>query len=278
MREKRLQTKKGTVFYWLSDEWDESKENMFFFPGLTADHTMYEEQFNYFEGKYNLLVWDAPCHGKSRPYDEFSFNDTTDIILQIMNENHIDNIIGVGQSLGGYYIQALIARQPEKVKVFIGIGTTPYGEIYYSKSDIFWLKQVEWMGMCSPINLLKRAAAKGASHTEAGYKNMMKMTAPYKKREYCHLMQVAYNAFLEDNRNLKIPCPVLITYGEYDRVGKVRQYCKMWHEQTHYPIEIIKNAGHNANVDNPEYMNYVIEKFLKEKSPLIKSAIVMLKK
>ena len=48
-------------------------------------------------------------------------------------------------------------------------------EKYYSKSDIFWLKQVEWMGMCYPINPQKRAAAKGATRTEIGYKNMMEM-------------------------------------------------------------------------------------------------------
>lgn len=265
MIEKKIVTSFGTVFYWVSEQWDTEKDTIFFFPGLTADHTMFESQFDYFEEKYNLIVWDAPCHGKSRPYDKFDFEDSTDIIIQIMNENGVGNIIGVGQSLGGYHIQALIARHPEKVKAFIGIGTSPYGEIYYSKSDIFWLRQVEWMGMCYPINPLKRAAAKGSTRTEAGYNNMMSMITPYKKKEYCHLMQIAYNALLKDNRNLKISCPVLITYGEHDRTGKVRQYCKMWQEQTNYPLEVIKNAGHNANVDNPEEMNCIIERFLEEK-------------
>ncbi len=150
-------------------------------------------------------------------------------------------------------------------KAFVGIGTSPYGEIYYSKSDLFWLRQVEWMGMCYPINLLKRAAAKGTACTETGYKNMMNMIAPYKKKEYCHLMQIAYNALLQDNRNLSISCPVLITHGEYDKAGKVCYYCKMWHEQTNYPIQIIRNAGHNANVDNPKEMNCIIEEFIEEK-------------
>ena len=53
---------------------------------------------------------------------------------------------------------------------------------------------------------------------------------------------------------MNISCPVLITHGEYDKTGKVRYYCKIWHEQTNYPLQIIKGAGHNANVDNPEEM------------------------
>lgn len=158
------------------------------FPGLTADHTMFESQVDYFGEKYNLIVWDAPCHGKSRSYEKLDLEDSTNVIIKIMEENKVENIICVGQSFGGYHIQAMIARYPEKVKTFVGIGTSPYGEIYYSKSDLFWLKQVEWMGMCYPINPLKRAAAKGATRTETGYKNMREMIAPYRKREYCHMM------------------------------------------------------------------------------------------
>ena len=57
---------------------------------------------------------------------------------------------------------------------------------------------------------------------------------------------------------------MLITHGEYDKTGKVRYYCKMWHEQTKYPLRIISNAGHNANVDNPEEMNQIIDEFITE--------------
>ena len=33
-------------------------------------------------------------------------------------ESQVENMICVGQSFGGYHIQALIARYPEKVKAF----------------------------------------------------------------------------------------------------------------------------------------------------------------
>lgn len=50
MKENHIATEHGTVFYWTSDEWD------------------------------------APCHGKSRAYDVFSFEDTINVILQIMQK------------------------------------------------------------------------------------------------------------------------------------------------------------------------------------------------
>ena len=116
--------------------------------------------------------------------------------------------------------------------------------------------------MYYPLKQLKKAAAKQATITEKGFVNMIDMIAPYGKREYCHLMQIAYTAFLEDNRDIDLKCPVLITRGEYDKVGKVKQYCRMWHEKTGYPYLVIKDAGHNANVDNPTETNRILAEFL----------------
>ena len=262
MIEKYLKTVRGNIYYLISENILFNKHTLFLFPGLTADHTLFDKQIQYFENRYNLIVWDSPAHGKSRPYSEFSFENTSDDILMILEENGISEIIAVGQSMGGYYAQAFILRHPSKVKGFIGIGTTPYGEEYNSESDKFWLRHVEGLSMMCPIGWLKKAAAKQSCTTEYGYENMMKMTSCYDKKEYCHLMQIAYTEFLKDNRDMKIDCPVLITHGEYDKVGLVKKYCRMWAEKTGFPLRIIKGAGHNANADNPDETNHIIDDFI----------------
>lgn len=262
MKEQNILTEQGKVYYWISDNWDATRDTIFFFPGLTADHTMFDGQIDYFAEKYNLIVWDAPCHGKSRPYSDFSFENTSEIISRILNEMQVETMIAIGQSLGGYYVQAFAWRFQERVKAFVGIGTTPYGEGYYSNSDKFWLRRVKRMAMCFPFGMLKYSMSKAATRTEVGYKNMMSMIAPYEKNELCTLMQIAYDAMLEDNRDIDLKCPVLITYGAHDMVGKVRQYCKMWKKRTGFPCVVVEGAGHNANVDKPEEMNRIIQNFL----------------
>ena len=62
MMDKYLDTSNGNVYYQVSDNWDNGKETIFFFHGLTADHTMFEPQCLYFNEKYNVITWDAPCH------------------------------------------------------------------------------------------------------------------------------------------------------------------------------------------------------------------------
>lgn len=262
MGEKFVKSLRGKVFYWISDKWDKKKQTVFFLHGLTADHTMFEMQVEYFSEKYNVIVWDAPAHGKSRPYTEFSYANAVEELDNILVENAIDKVILVGQSLGGYFSQSFIRSYPQKVTAFVGIDTTPYGEIYYSKLDKWLLRQVEWMAHLYPYEMMKRAIAKQVSVTDYGYINMLSMLGQYSKNELCHLMGIGYAAFLDDNTDMNIECPVLILLGENDKTGKVQQYNKAWAKKTRYPLIIIKNAAHNANVDNPMEVNNAIEAFL----------------
>ena len=71
MTGKAYRTPCGTIRYWTSGR-EASPVSLIFLPGLTADHRLFDRQIAYFEGKYRVLVWDAPAHGESWPFD-FSF-------------------------------------------------------------------------------------------------------------------------------------------------------------------------------------------------------------
>ncbi|MBO6093515.1 MAG: alpha/beta hydrolase [Oscillospiraceae bacterium] len=264
MKEQMLQTDKGKVFYWQSDRWDANKDTVFFLHGLTADHSMFDGQIPAFEKTYNLLTWDTPAHGKSRPFKAFDFSDTSIYIKSILDRLSVGRVIFVGQSLGGFLAQSFIKRYPDRVKGFVSIDSTPYGSVYYSRFDIWVLKQVEWMAHMYPFQWMKKAMAKQVSTTQKAYSNMMQMLSPYDKKELCHLMGLGYAGFLDDNCELKIPCPVFLILGEKDKTGKVVQYNKAWTRQTGYPLKIIKDAAHNVNVDKPDEVNACIRDFLSD--------------
>jgi pimeloyl-ACP methyl ester carboxylesterase len=75
-------------------------------------------------------------------------------------------------------------------------------------------------------------------------------------------MGTGYRCFVQENQDLHITCPVLILVGESDKTGKVIAYCKAWHIVTGYPLQIIQNAAHNANYDNPDTVNTLIDAFV----------------
>lgn len=260
MQQAILECKKGSVYYWYTNI-DFTKRTVFLLHGLTANHAMFDKQIEFLSGKYNVIVWDAPAHGKSRPYSNFSYEDAAVVMLQILNRLQIKQVVLIGQSMRGFIAQSFISRYPEMVIGFVSIDSTPFGN-YYSKSDIWWLKQIEWM--CKPFSekILKVSMAKQNAVTKAGRDNMLEMVSYYKKAELCHLMGIGYTGFLEDNKELQIHCPLLLLVGEKDNTGKVKQYNKEWSKRTGTKITWIPDAAHNSNVDNPNFVNYCIEEFL----------------
>lgn len=260
MIEKSFDTENGMVYYWHTNI-DSSRKTLFFLHGLTANHTMFAKQVDFFKDKYNVIVWDAPAHGKSRPYSDFTYENAVAVMLQILNELQTHEVVLIGQSMGGYIAQSFMVRYPEMVIGFVSIDSTPFGD-YYSKSDIWWLKQIEWMCKLFSEKLLKVSMAKQNAVTKVGQENMLEMISDYDKTELCRLMGIGYAGFLDDNKKLQISCPSLILVGEKDNTGKVKQYNKTWSSRTGIEMIWVPNAAHNSNVDNPEFVNDCINEFL----------------
>lgn len=261
MKEYTYSSKWGKVKYWFSNI--DADITLVFLHGLTADHRLFDKQMDFFADKFNCLVMDTPAHGESRPYAEFSYPNVAQDLLGILDACSIEKAVLIGQSMGGYVAQSFLARYPERAAAFISIDSTPYGEKYYSSSDKWWLRQIEWMSKMYPEKLLKKSVAKQCTTQQGSRENMEKMLAEYGKNELCHLMGLGYAGFLDDNRDMKITCPVLLIVGEKDITGKVRTYNKMWADDCGYKLIQIANAAHNSNVDQPEEVNKLIYQFVR---------------
>jgi len=75
------------------------------------------------------------------------------------------------------------------VKGFVALDTTPLGLKYYSKSDLWWLKQVVHMAKCLTTNLLRKSMAWSVSVSESrySYQKMLSMLKPLSKAEIIQL-------------------------------------------------------------------------------------------
>ncbi len=260
--QKTYQSPRGEVAYWISKNADPGAPCLFFLHGLTADHTLFDLQMPHFADRYTVIAWDAPAHALSRPYRDFSYANCAEDMRGILLCEGFDSAVFVGQSMGGYIVQAFLLAYPEMARAFVAIDTCPFGVRYYSKSDLFWLRQVGWMSRLYPHNYYIETIVKSVALTEPGRDNMRKAYSYYSHRELCTLMDAGYKSFVRENRDLSIACPVLILAGEADRAGKVLAYSKAWHEATGYPLQIIKGAAHNSNYDNPDAVNAAIDAFL----------------
>ena len=264
MEHKTVKGVGGEVHYWISKDDHGANEVIVLTHGLTADHTMYEKQIEYFQKEYTVIVWDVPMHGLSMPYKDFSYENTAKDLNSILRQEHIEKVSLVGMSMGGYPSQMFAHLYPEKVKCFVGIDTTPFGTAYYSKSDLWWLSKVKPMAKWFSEKMLRWSIARSVSLTDYSYRQMMKILSPMSKEQIIEQMDAAYGNFVKENRDIHLPCPVLILLGDKDRTGKVRQYCFAWSKAAGYPLHIIKKASHFSNGDNPKQVNAEIEQFIKQ--------------
>ena len=103
-----ITSKRGRVFYWI--ERNTSDKCIVFIHGLTADHTLFDKQIDFWSRGYTVITFDMPLHGESRPYNDFTFYNVADDLKGILLKEKITHIVIAGQSAGGYVAQAFTQK------------------------------------------------------------------------------------------------------------------------------------------------------------------------
>ena len=266
MSKRLFGTDSGKVAYWVDATAGLSAPWLVFLPGLTVDHTLFDMQMSYFSGRANCLVWDAPAHGASRPYPlDFTMDGLARILHGILEFEGIERPVLVGQSLGGYISQAFIDLFSGEAAGFVSIDSAPLKRKYYPTWEVRALRHTKGMYQAIPWGLLKTLGSLGVATTERGRANMRSFMESYTKREYVDLAAHGYRMLadaIEAKRAYDIDCPALLLCGEKDRAGDVKAFSRKWTAGEGIPLVWVPEAGHNANVDAPDFVNAQIEKFV----------------
>lgn len=267
LKENIYQTSCGVIHYWVSFL-DDEKITLVFLPGLTADHRLFDKQIAYFKNKYNIIVWDAPAHAKSWPFQfDFDLFDKAKWLNEILEQERIKKPIIIGQSMGGYVGQVFCELYPDRLKGFISIDSAPLQRKYVTVIELWLLKRMEWVYAYMPWKLLLRTGSNGVATTKYGKNLMREMMMVYNKnqRRYAKISGHGFYMLaqaMEQDLPYEIKCPALLICGQKDHAGSCKRYSKVWHRDTQIPLKWIEGAGHNSNTDKPEEINGLIEDFL----------------
>ncbi len=270
MTEKIYQTAKGPIHYWVGDKVKNDGLALVFLPGLTADHRLFDKQVEAFEDKYNVLVWDAPGHAASWPFElDFALMDKAKWLDEILLTEGFDKPVIIGQSMGGYVGQAYAELFPSKLKGFIAIDSAPLQRKYVTAAEIWLLKRMEPVYRYYPWRSLLKSGTNGVAVSEYGRKLMRDIMLVYdgQQERYAKLSGHGFKMLaeaMEADLPYKINCPALLICGAEDKAGSCIRYNKAWNKNAGIPLEWIGNAGHNSNTDQPEKVNELIRKFISE--------------
>lgn len=268
MTEKIYTTPNGDIHYWINEVRLPEQCTLVFLPGLTADHRLFEKQLEYFEGKCNAFVWDAPGHGASWPFRlDFDLMDKARWLDEILNSEDFHNCILVGQSMGGYVGQAYMELFPGKLRGFISIDSAPLQRKYVTGAEIWLLKRMEPVYRYYPWKWLLKSGSEGCAETPYGIGLMREIMMTYDgdKDRYARLSGHGFRMLaeaMEADLPYRVDCPALLLCGVHDRAGSAKSYNRRWSRESGIPIVWLEGAGHNSNTDQPDRVNQLIAEFL----------------
>ena len=169
MTEHSYTTPCGTIHYWVNADAAYQAPQLVLLPGLTADHRLFDKQIESFEGKYPVLVWDAPGHAASWPFElTFTLMDKARWLDEILRKEGFRDPVIIGQSMGGYVGQAYAQQFPEKLTGFISIDSAPLQRQYATAAEIWLLKRMEPVYRHYPWKSLLKSGTTGVAASDYG--------------------------------------------------------------------------------------------------------------
>lgn len=250
------------LHYWLGGRAE--RPLLVFMHGATMDHRMFNAQVEALAPHFRVLVWDARGHGKSQPIgDGFSLERCAQDMLAILDELNVPQAILCGQSLGGYIAQHLYRRAPERVQAMIVIGSTPIAKAY-SRWEVWALKASLPLFRLWPYNHFTQTIARSTALRPAVQAYALQAARQIKPADFATIWQAVTLAVDEKgDAALRLDLPLLLLHGDKDRAGTIRRDMPQWAKaEKMVTYQVIPDAAHNANQDNPEFTNQVILAFL----------------
>jgi pimeloyl-ACP methyl ester carboxylesterase len=261
MTHKKITGDFGAVHYWIEGQ---GQNCIVFTHGATMDHGLFQYQVENFSQQNKVINWDVPMHGRSRPYDDFSLQKAASELIRILDVEQIGKVHLVGQSMGGYISQYVARDYPERIISLTAVDSSPLQPSYYSAIDNWLLSITPTLLRLYPYNSLIKIIAQQIAIQEAARSYALETLQSYTKNEIVQVMDIIYQGVQAYRRESTLPVPILIVIGDSDRTGKVQAYSKQWAAREKRPLQVIPNASHNANMDNPMEFNRILAAFLEK--------------
>ena len=95
--------------------------------GLFMDHEMFRPQIALLSGRYRCIAWDERGHGRtaSGQLDPFTYYDSADDLVAILDHLEIERAVLIGMSQGGFLSLRCALTHPSRVAALVLIDTQP---------------------------------------------------------------------------------------------------------------------------------------------------------
>src|SRR6187399_344230 len=270
-----------TVSY--SDQGPDDAPIIIFIHGFPLNKSMWDMQVETLKKNYRVITYDIRGHGNSDPgIDEFFIELFVNDLLRFIKKLGIEKSILCGLSLGGYIALNAVLKYPDRFDGLIlndtqCIADTP--EIRENRCNaIIRIKEKGVEQYADEIikNLFAQETFTKNKNAIHAVKEMIISTP---KQSLCNTLHALAERKETCTQLHEINIPVLIMVGKEDKITPIAAARQMHELILNSKLEIIQQAGHLSNLEDPAAFNTNLVKFLElvgKKSSLVKNAALNL--
>lgn len=230
--------------------------------GLYMDRTMFEPQVAELSSNFRCVTWDERAHGETKSSGDFTFWDSADDLIRLMDELKIDKAVHVGFSQGGLLGLRAHLRHPDRFAGLVQVSSQA-GKLAEEGADAFREVVDRWVasGPTEEILTFLTNLILGPGVDATYWRSAWSALTPDQVREGTGAILA-----LDDitDRLPEISCPVLVVHGKadvstpYERAVGVAESVPDCRE-----LLLIDDAPHAANLSHAKEVTDAIRDFLR---------------
>jgi pimeloyl-ACP methyl ester carboxylesterase len=238
--------------------------------GFLCDSRCWRRQLEDLSDQFRVVAWDAPGAGSSSdPPDSFTITDWAQSLAQFLNVVGIERAQVLGLSWGGILAQEFYRLFPDRVLAIILCDTYPGWRGSLSASacekrlercflesslppEEFVPRWVpEFFTEAAPHDLKEEMSAVVSDFHPLGFRLMAKSSADTDTTDLLPNIRV----------------PTLLVWGDDDRRSPMNIAEQLRDAIPNSDLEVIANAGHVSNMEQPEDFNALVRRFCLSRLP-----------
>ena len=266
-----------------SDHGPDDAPVIIFIHGFPLNKSMWNIQVEALKENYRVIAYDIRGHGNSDPgIDEFFIELFVIDLLRLMEKLKIEKSILCGLSLGGYIALNAVLKHPDRFDGLIlndtqCIADTP--EIKETRCNAIISIKEKGVEQYADEIIKKLFAQETFTKNKNVVDAVKEMIISTQKQSLCNTLHALAERKETCDQLPEINIPVLIMVGEEDKITPIAAAQQMHEKILNSKLEIIQQAGHLSNLEDPAAFNTHLVKFLElvgKKSSLAKNTVLNL--
>lgn len=233
--------------------------------GLLMNHTMFSPQVAALRDDYRVVTWDQRGHGAAEHEGTWTYWDSADDLIAILDHLGVGTAVLAGMSQGGYLSLRAALRYPDRVRALVLMDTQALPEHddllpLYRELARSWLADGADPATLEYVATVILGPGADSDAWKAQWSSMNPARAP----------QVVHTLVEREDLSGRVPqiaAPALVVHGEEDVAISLDRAQAMADALPNAgPVVVVPGAGHAANLTHPEPVNAAIRPFLESLS------------